>query len=110
MKTGYCDSEKGLTRTDRFGIGYIGILMMALTFTFAGMGEYPVCYAQSDAQNEMLQCTAAGHVLGFMPDAFYMASGSHALRVEFVGAQGVKPVSDNTSDAKIPNRLCRCQR
>ena len=37
------------------------------------------------------QFTSGGHVLGFGPDAVYLATGSHALRVGFEGANVVTP-------------------
>jgi hypothetical protein len=42
----------------------------------------------------LLQFTAGGHVLGFGPEAAYLATGSHALRVGFVGANAVQPVGE----------------
>ena len=40
--------------------------------------------------DELLQFTAGGHVLGFRKGEMFVASGDHALRVEFVN---VRPVS-----------------
>ena len=40
------------------------------------------------------QFSGGGHVLGFAPGYAYVASGSHALKVEFVGANPVAPQSD----------------
>ena len=42
---------------------------------------------------DILRFTSAGQVLGFAADAFYVAGGSHALRVQFVEAHPSKPVS-----------------
>jgi hypothetical protein len=47
---------------------------------------------------EILQFTSAGHVLGFEPSGMYAATGSHALRVEFVEANAVTPSSANASN------------
>ena len=46
------------------------------------------------APPKLQQYAAAGHVLGFTAGAVYVATGSHALRVEFVNAKPVGPVSD----------------
>jgi hypothetical protein len=47
--------------------------------------------------SELRQYTAGGHVLGFRPGGVIIASGSHALRVEFVNARPVSPVEEGTS-------------
>jgi hypothetical protein len=44
--------------------------------------------------SDLLQFTAAGHVLGFQAWGVYVATGDHMLRVEFAGASGVLPVAD----------------
>jgi hypothetical protein len=54
------------------------------------------------APAELLQFTSAGHMLGFQPDAMLVATGSHALRVQFVDANLVTPQSDATSDSAAP--------
>ena len=45
-------------------------------------------------ENELMQFTAGGHVLGFEPDRVYVAAGDHMFSVAFAGTQGVKPVAD----------------
>ena len=54
----------------------------------AAFGATPV------QENELMQFTAGGHVLGFEPDRVYVAAGDHMLSVAFSGTQGVKPVAD----------------
>ena len=49
---------------------------------------------QPAAPKDLLQFTSGGHVLGFASGSVYVASGSHALRVEFVRARATSPVSD----------------
>jgi len=44
--------------------------------------------------SDLLQFTAAGHVLGFQAEGVYVAAGDHLLRVEFSGTSGVKPVAE----------------
>src|SRR5437879_13502182 len=46
------------------------------------------------APNHILQFTSGGHVLGFAAGGVYVASGSHALHVEFVNPRATNPVSD----------------
>jgi hypothetical protein len=40
----------------------------------------------------LLQFTAGGHILGFRKCEMFIASGDHALRIEFVNARPVSPV------------------
>src|SRR5437660_994672 len=46
------------------------------------------------APNHILQFTSGGHVLGFAAGGVYVASGSHALHVEFVNPRATNPVSN----------------
>jgi hypothetical protein len=48
------------------------------------------------ARGDLLQFTAAGHVLGFQRDGMYVASAGHALKVTFANAREVEPVADLT--------------
>ena len=58
-------------------------------------GRAPVTIGQRlPESSEEQQYTSAGHVLGFRKDGVVIASGSHALRVEFVSAQSVSPVDE----------------
>ena len=50
--------------------------------------------AQPATPVPLQQFTAHGHILGFGVGQVYLASGSHALQVAFVGAQPVVPQSD----------------
>jgi len=43
------------------------------------------------SQDELLQYTAGGHVLGFRKGEMFIASGHHALRVGFVNARPISP-------------------
>jgi len=42
---------------------------------------------------DFLQFTSGGHVLGFAPHAMYVASGLHALHIEFVNAEPIRPLT-----------------
>jgi hypothetical protein len=50
----------------------------------------------------VLQLKSDRHVLGFAPDALYVASGSHALRVEFVNSHKTAPVGAGATDGEQP--------
>ncbi len=47
----------------------------------------------------MLQFKAGGHVLGFQPNKVFLAGLDHALSIEFLGTQGVMPISAATAPA-----------
>jgi hypothetical protein len=47
--------------------------------------------------SDLRRYTAGGHVLGFREGGVVIASGSHALRVEFVGSRTVIPVEKGTA-------------
>jgi len=49
--------------------------------------------APSDDGADFLQFTSGEHVLGFAPQAMYVASGSHALHIEFVNAEPIRPLT-----------------
>jgi hypothetical protein len=56
--------------------------------------EVATCENPSKPTGEMLQFTAGGHVLGFRKAEMFIASGYHALKVEFVNARPVSPVEE----------------
>jgi hypothetical protein len=83
----------------------IAILATVTAFTVR-QGEVAKT-AHLTAPKDILQFTSGGHVLGFAKTGVYMASGSHALRVEFVNSHSISPISpaapnapDNANDAK----------
>lgn len=47
--------------------------------------------------DEILQFVAGGHVLGFRKGNVFIASGDHALRIEFLNARPVFPANEGTS-------------
>ncbi len=59
----------------------------------------------SEATDEMLQLTAGGHVLGFGKDNVLIASGDHALRIEFVDARQVSPEAESISSVNEAESL-----
>jgi len=70
--------------------------------------------AHLTAPKDILQFTSGGHVLGFAKTGVYVATGSHALRVEFVNAHSTTPLSTtspsetgNTNAATIPSHLLK---
>jgi hypothetical protein len=54
--------------------------------------------SHSPVPHDVLQFASGGHILGFAADALYVASGSHALRVQFVNARPTTPVGAVASD------------
>jgi hypothetical protein len=46
------------------------------------------------APADLAQFTSGGHVLGFTDDGMYAATGTHALHVDFAGANRIRPQSD----------------
>jgi outer membrane protein assembly factor BamB len=49
---------------------------------------------QGVGTDELLQFVAGGHVLGFRERDVTIASGGHALRIEFVGSQSISPMDE----------------
>jgi hypothetical protein len=47
----------------------------------------------SEQQDQLLQLSAAGHVLGFQKNGIYVAAANHMLHMQFVDANGVPPKS-----------------
>jgi hypothetical protein len=74
-------------------------LSTALSFLLAIL---PIQTVHAAAPADMLQFTAGGHALGFAAGGMYTATGSHALHVNFVGANAVQPKADTpaSSDGK----------
>ena len=58
----------------------------------------------SETTDEMLQFTAGGHIFGFRKGDVFIASGDHALRIEFVNARPVSPVDEGISPDTENNR------
>ncbi|MBN1137699.1 MAG: SBBP repeat-containing protein, partial [Anaerolineae bacterium] len=82
---------------------FLTILALLLATSLAApatgaAGPAPV----APAAPQLLQFTAGGHVLGFAPDAAWLVTGSHALRVGFEGANAVTPASDGSADDSLP--------
>lgn len=50
--------------------------------------------------NKMLQFVSGQHVLGFLPDKFYVGAVGHAFSVEFLNARNVNPEKGN--DPSVP--------
>jgi hypothetical protein len=49
------------------------------------------------SQDELQQYTAGGHILGFRKGEMFVASGDHALKMEFVNANSVSPIGEGGS-------------
>ncbi len=61
-------------------------------------------HAKTADRKDLFQFTSGNHVLGFQKDSMYLASGSHMLKVEFVGGKPATPVSKEgpSPDGKAP--------
>jgi hypothetical protein len=64
---------------------------------------------KQETADEMLQFTSGGHLLGFQKRDVIIASGDHALRIEFIDARTVSPMTEeialdtvNDSKAALP--------
>jgi len=53
--------------------------------------------AKAKAPSDLLQFTAADHILGFETEGMYIASGDHMLRINFAGASGIAPMADDVA-------------
>jgi len=75
---------------------FIVLLMLA-----GGMGAapMPVQAAQEASAPGLLQFTSGGHTLGFAADGMYAVTGTHALHVDFAGANLVQPQADSPASA-----------
>jgi hypothetical protein len=77
-----------------FSVLFVVVFMLALV---GPTHAAPATFAEPAKEGEvpsLLQFTSSGHALGFAADGMYAATGSHALHVDFVGANRVQPRSD----------------
>ncbi len=52
---------------------------------------------KTTSENQLLQLNSSGHVLGFDKTGVIVATGSHALKIKFMGTDGVAPVAQTGS-------------
>jgi hypothetical protein len=77
-------------------------MFMFLSLLVDNVGVTP---AQATASTQaietpsLLQFTSGGHILGFYSTGMVAATGSHALRVDFVEAQQIQPEADSPASA-----------
>jgi len=57
----------------------------------------PAAKEERAASPNLLQFTSGGHALGFTSGGVYAATGTHALRVDFVDANPVTPQADSSA-------------
>jgi hypothetical protein len=69
-------------------------LLSRLLIVLSLFAAVPPAQAVDAAPQSWLQFTSHGHALGFAAEGVYVAAGSHALHVEFLGANAVLPQSD----------------
>ena len=79
-------------------------LVMAFNLLLAALPLRAALAAPVDstAPADLLQFTAGGHALGFTAGGMYAATGTHALHVDFAGANTARPQADSpaTADGK----------
>ena len=68
-------------------------ILLVLLILVVAVGNMPKP-VQAAAPN-LAQFTSSGHALGFTADGIYAATGTHALRVNFVNANNVQPLADS---------------
>jgi hypothetical protein len=77
----------------------LNIFILLLILALICPASLPV-QASTESDNTLLQYTGGGHVLGFSEGEFYVATGDHALKVEFVNGLAVQPVSKATGNGQ----------
>lgn len=71
----------------------LGVLLIMTTAGMVSSNTKPV--PNSDLTASLISpFTSQGHVLGFQRDGFLLSNAAYAMRVEFVGAHPVTPVSE----------------
>jgi hypothetical protein len=75
------------------------IFMLLLILALIYPGSLPV-QASTGSDSTLLQYTSGGHVLGFSEGEFYVATGDHALKVEFVKGLAVQPVAESAGSGQ----------
>ncbi len=89
---------------------FVGLFLYCSSTFFAAAGvlDRKPREIQSGSTDDLLQFTAGGHVLGFRKGEMFMASGDHALSVEFVNARRVSP--EEKTAAPNPDKSARAAR
>jgi len=75
-------------------------LLLALTVLLPGLGSESEASAAPAPGGALLQFTSAGHVFAFTPESVTIASASHMLCTEFVGANAVSPQAEQTGQER----------
>ena len=80
----------------------IGAIALAVGIMLALVGPFYAAPATAQAAEalSLLQFTAGGHALGFTPQGMVAATGSHALRVDFVNANSIQPQADASANSQ----------
>ena len=77
----------------------LNIFMLLLILALICPASLPV-EASTGSDSTLLQYTGGGHVLGFSEGEFYVATGDHALKVEFVNGLAVQPVAESAGSGQ----------
>ena len=72
----------------------LNIFILLLIMALICPASLPV-QASTEPGNTLLQYTGGGHVLDFSEGEFYVATGGHVLKVEFVNGLAVQPVAES---------------
>ena len=75
-------------------------LILAIALTLVGAAGFAPASGQANDASALLQFVAGDHVLGFDSRGMYAATGSHALRVDFLRANNVQPQADAVSNGQ----------
>ena len=77
----------------------LAVMLMVMAVPPGAVVGNGIAVNSSVGEDNLLQFTSAGHVLGFSKDSVVIASASHMLKTEFIGANAVSPETEqNTSD------------
>jgi hypothetical protein len=90
--------KKGLF-SRAFSIVFALALMLAQVTPASAAPSVPAKAAQTNKSATLLQYSAGGHILGFDIGKVYLAVLDHALTVEFVGGDKIRPVGVEASSA-----------
>ena len=84
------------TKTEKH-IKRVGGILLVLLILFGAVGS--LTKPAQSVETGLMQFTSGGHALGFASSGIYAATGTHALRVDFVEANPVQPMADSPAGA-----------
>jgi len=93
MKSIKVKNSRVMNKVSRVSLVLMGAFAAILFVVAQSRQAEPGNSIEITAPKKILQFTSGGQIVGFAADGVYVASGSHALRVEFVNAHQAIPVS-----------------